>query len=244
MTMTSTTVCKRASWALFAAMVALFPLSAAHATLTQINQYNSSETAFAGNVSNSDLLAGLTGVHVNFMSTGNPINLNNGVLGAASDTGAIAWAKASGTTSTWDLGLGPNLLGWDLTAVRSFAAWNSAKLHNQAYDVYIKQVGAASYTFLANIVYDATVDGGGAGGSTQVTLSDTVLGAAIATNVQFIQFQYLQGPGMSAGLSTTFREIDVIGIASVPEPTSSVLATIAAIAVGAGSNRRRITRKR
>ncbi len=114
-----------------------------------------------------------------------------------------------GATATYNLGLGANNLGYDLTSIQTIAAWLSAGFGNQAYTVEVKLVGAASYTNLATVDYQPL---GSAVGATKVTLTDTT--GVLETNVEFIRSTATNVNGGANAGAFVFRQIDVFGTSS------------------------------
>lgn len=194
--------------------------SESQAALIQANQYSSDQNAYSGNVSNSDLLHSLAGTHSGFsiLLTTHPDKLNDGLHGVGATFDGIAWVSETGATSTFNLGTGPNSLGWNLTSIESIASWSSANFHNQNFDILVRKVGDAGYTLLHSMIYEP----GGNVGSTRISLTDS--NGFVATNVEFIRFQFYKAAGTPPNSgSTTYREIDVHGVAAVPEPATAIL---------------------
>ena len=214
-----------------AAALASLALAAtsARATLVQTKVFSTTELAYSADVSTSDLLTGLTPTTTGW-NTGNgstTAQLNDGIYGRSF---ATAGNKVEGTwttvgaTATYDLGLGANNQGYNLTSIQTFAAWVNVGFGNQAYTVDVKLVGAASYTTLATVSYQPlTLNGIGA---TKVTLTDDA--GVLATRVEFIRFTANSvNAGQNSG-AFVFREIDVFGTptANSTPPQISTLAPL------------------
>jgi lysophospholipase L1-like esterase len=176
------------------------------------------ELAFVNDVSESDLLHGLKAEAAGWKleNGATPEALNDGAHGASFDkVGApavamIAWT-AVGATATYNLGPGPSGDGWDLTTIRSIAAWNGAGFGNQAYKVEVKALGAEEFVLLAKVDYQPLTSGVPSDpGATKVTLTDDR--GVLARRVEFIRFT-ADAVQKSQGGSFTFREIDVEGVA-------------------------------
>ena len=126
-------------------------------------------------------------------------------------------------TATYDFDLTTNTLGYDITMIQAYSAWNDRA--SQSYRIFYAQVGSPS-TFLQL---------GGDIVSTNEACSiitrseDSVSGTAILSNVSSIRFVQFDGPGVNDGTGTVYRELDVVGFATIPEPTTSVLGLGAAI---------------
>ena len=173
---------------------------------------STTQLAYAGDVSSSDLLHGLTATTTgwNFSSGATPANLNDGSHGTSYDdvggasVATIAWTTV-GATAEYNLGTGANGLGFNLTSIQSIADWNSAAFGNQAYTVEVKPMGG-SYTTLATVDYQPLTSAG----TTKVTLTDP--SGVLASGIEFIKFTANSVNGGSNGGVFTFREIDVFGV--------------------------------
>ena len=183
----------------------------ASAALVQTKVFSATELAYSGDVSTTDLLAGKAATSVVGWNTGNGstvAELNDGIHGGSGTPVAGTWTTV-GATATYNLGLGANNLGYDLTSIQSIAAWLSVGFGNQAYTVDVKLVGAANFTSLATVDYQPLV---GTVGATKVTLTDTT--GVLVTGVEFIRFT---ATSVNAGTNFgafVFREIDVLGTSS------------------------------
>ncbi|MFD0896070.1 PEP-CTERM sorting domain-containing protein [Luteolibacter ambystomatis] len=138
-------------------------------------------------------------------------------------------------TWTATLNLATNTFGYDLRTVRVFAGWveNGASLANLRFEVLISLVGSASFSSLGTFQY-TPFDNTTAfeSGASMVTLqNDSGSGSTpFATGVDEIRFVFLDhgfNPVAENGTDTVdgtvLHEIDVIGVASVPEPTTTLL---------------------
>ena len=167
---------------------------------------------------------------VSSVSFENPLALvRNGTA-----TGAPAFADPVGSgpfpaqvwnqpTTTYNFNLTTSPLGYDITLIQAYSAW--ADRYNQSYRIFYTQVGSPTFFQLGtDIVATAT------GTSSIITRSvDSVPGTSILSNVSSIEFRQFDGPGPNDGIETVYRELDVVGFASIPEPTTSVLGLGAAI---------------
>ncbi len=178
------------------------------------------EVTFAGDVSNTDLLHGIVGTGGTWNANGSsPAGLNDGLAGGDYDasgasalTGA-AWAKNGNNVSFREfvLGSGANGLGYDLTNIQSIAAWQGAGFQNQKYAIWVRSLGAASYTLLTTVEYQpstSTAANNAQGGSTKVNVTDTT--GVLASGIDAIRFNILDTVGNAAG-GVVLREIDVFG---------------------------------
>jgi hypothetical protein len=196
------------------AMLALVPASI-RAALVQTNVSNPNEQFYAADCSSSDLINGLTPSAVTGWQLHNgaePSKLNDGVHGASGLPVQGAWTFA-GATVTYDLGVGSGL-GYNLSSIQSIASWAGDGYGNQAYTVEVKLVGSEVFTLIAttsNIPFDAKKPTNC--GATKTTLTDT--SGSLAKGVRFIRFTAI-GAGAASNGTTVFREIDVMGVATVP----------------------------
>lgn len=166
-----------------------------------------SQGAFSGDVSDSDLLHGLSGDHVSYNAFPGT-RTNDGLHGGDTDTNGIAWAMDGDvTSSTFDLGVGEGQ-GWDITSITSIAAWNSAGFMNQKYDVSVRLVGAGAFTPLTSVDYQPFDAGDTTAGATKVVITDNT--GTLAGGVEAIRFSVRDTNSNPAG-GVTFREIDVEG---------------------------------
>ena len=188
----------------------------AWAGLVQTKVFSATELAYSGDISTTDLLTGKTATSVGGWNSTNGstvAELNDGIHGGSGTPVEGTWTTV-GATATYNLGLGANNLGYDLTSIQSIAAWLNVGFGNQAYTVEVKLVGAASFTSLATVDYQPL---GIAVGATKVTLTDTT--GVLETGVEFIRFTANSvNEGANNG-AFVFREIDVFG---TPSTTSNI----------------------
>jgi hypothetical protein len=134
-------------------------------------------------------------------------------------------------TTTYNLDLSVNTFGYDITAVQAYSAWNDSR-SGQNYQLFYALVSAPT-TFLSlggNVLATAS------GASVITRTEDTVLGASLLSGVSSIRFVHatvLNGNGVAVeavpGTGTVYRELDVEGFASIPEPATSVLGLCASL---------------
>jgi len=186
--------------------------TSARATLVQTKVSSATELAYSADVSNSDLLTGKTATTTgwNLGNGSTTAELNDGIHGvtfaAAGNSVQGTWTTV-GATAIYNLGLGANNLGFDLTSIQTIAAWVNVGFGNQAYSVDVKLKGAASYTTLATVDYQPLALNGI--GATKVTLTDST--GVLASGVEFIRFTANSVNGGQNAGAFVFREIDVFG---------------------------------
>ena len=205
---------------------ALFALavSCAHGafvTLTQINN-NAAPSVFqplANDLLETQLLAATGENPLALVTNGTVTGLP--VANVAGSFPAEVWGVG---TTTYDFDLSINTLGYDITMIQAYSAW--ADRYDQSYRIFYAQVGDPT-NFLqlgGDIIATGTV-----ASSIITRTEDSVSGTAFLSGVSSIRFVQFEGPGLNDGVGTVYRELDVVGFASIPEPTTSVLGLGAAI---------------
>jgi hypothetical protein len=179
---------------------------------------SSTASAYAANISNSDLLHGLSGASVVYtgwyLNNGAvPTRLNDGLHGGYGTTPVEGgWSQASGSSITYTLPSGTGN-GWKITAIHSIADWSGGGFGNQRYEVSVRRVGELGFTALANVNFQPYTATGIGGSRVSITHGTGVL----ASYVEQIRFVMLGTNGNSG--RAVYREFDVEGTASViPDP--------------------------
>ena len=227
---------KHTPWAL--AIMHLVWLSSADAAVVFANLSSTTVLAYSGQTSTTDLinagqstLSSATVSATSYIFTGTAINDGNYSNTNADNTFFAVATGAFPATATYNLDVTVNLLGYDLTSIKSFMGWAtvSAAQANQTYTIEVSTVGSAFYTSVATVAYKPFNDTDSLAYETFVTVSDT--GGALATGVDSIRFTFTDpigvngvpdGSGTVEG--TLIREIDVFGTATIPEPSAAILA--------------------
>jgi hypothetical protein len=161
-------------------------------------------------------------------------NVRNGTTGTAQNNATPDPAKVWGQdTTTYEFDLAASPQGYDIDEIRLFSGWGDGRAA-QSYRIHVSTVGDASYQQLGT---DIAVNG--SGGSLLTRTYDNG-GVPIATGVDAIQFEFYNGPQTYDGNQTVYREFDVLGTATVPEPSTACLAALGLLGlIGFGRRRKR-----
>lgn len=121
-----------------------------------------------------------------------------------------------------------NTLGYDISEITTFAAWgnNGASLANQQYEFAYSLVGDDSFISLGPVVFTPfnDPDTEPESGATRVTHTDDSRSGLIASGVDAIRITFQDHGILNGGTDgTVYQEVDVIGVATVPEPSSMLL---------------------
>lgn len=161
-------------------------------------------------------------------------NVRNGTTGtSAENTGAnpaVVWGNSS-TTYNLDVVAAP--LGYDISEIRLFSGWNDGRA-GQSYEIFYSLVGNAAFTSLGTVFAPAS-------NGSLLTRTYNLDSTAFLTGVDAIRFTQINNDLMGTG--TVFREFDVLGVASVPEPATSLLMTVTCAALALVRRRSGLFRK-
>lgn len=163
------------------------------------------------------------------LSFGSGANLNDGNVGVSGDLSTTAAHVGAVWSAEFILDTTTNTFGYDVTGVDTYAGWDGMGNPDQNYELFVSVVGDASFTSLGNFSLDLN---SATGGSTRIELTDTT--GVIATGVDALRFDF---PSLAAGSTGVYREFDVFGAATIPEPNSMSLVAIGL--VGMISRRKR-----
>ncbi len=237
----------RAGWvlALAGAVVGASASASTAAVVDTTNVSTSSETAFDGAISATDLInAGQATLATTANSNGGSFGfstagINNGSAGANGANSAFFYTGNSAAnggfpeTSTFGLNTTLSPLGYTITNVNVFAGYSGqAGLGNQVFQL-LYSTAAAPATFVSLGTFTYTPDATAGVESTEQLLSSS--SGPIATGVAAVQFVFQDPTAVQAitgggNAGTVIREADVIGTptTAVPEPASAALAGAAA----------------
>jgi Carbohydrate esterase, sialic acid-specific acetylesterase len=217
-------------------LLKLLLISASPAEVSVSGQDSSDVLNYSGETSSTDLInagqstllsATVSATSYGFPGTG--INDGNYSDTVADNTFFAVELGAFPATATYDLNVSVNVLGYDITSIKSLMGWAtvSAAQANQTYTIEVSTVGSASYTPLATVSYKPFNDTNSPTAyETMVTVSDT--GGVLATGVDSIRFTFTDPigvngvtPGSGETEGTLIREIDVSGNPTSGEANSS-----------------------
>jgi hypothetical protein len=198
-----------------AVVLAVFALTLGAAVIVQADvtydyQSSADPMAYAGLVSNSDLINGLepsvfTGWQPSF---GQSTNLTNGTYGGNHVISDISWAETN-PVAVYDFAT-PKSIG----QIRTFASWDDPNLITQDYSVYVKHAGNTEFD--TTPIATASLTPAASAQATMVTITDST--GTLASDVIGIKFAV---SAIAGGAQPAFREFDVV--ASVPEPSTLTL---------------------
>lgn len=182
------------------------------------------------NVTSSGITTGLT-------------NLNNGIAGDASNNGQFTLVGGNATHAfTYNLDLSENVLGYDITAIQSYAGWNPAAKgrSNQGYTMTVTYVDGTTEVLARGTHYANGLEWNGSSWDdvgeqyvwTEVIWSNTNTTGVIARGVKSITFSDFDSAG--AGGVVAYREFDILGAPSIAteNPMVSVSGTTMSWASG------------
>ncbi len=178
--------------------------------------------------------------------------LNDGQGHTTTTSQGTYWTETMGdeekhlpVTYTCTLNTTENTLGYDLHEICSYAGWNEngSALGNQKYELLVSTVGDDSFTSLGIFEYSPFEDDDpNAASATKMALTSNT--GVIARGVDAVQFILMNHGKSNINASidgTVYFEIDVVGVATVPEPTSVALLGIGGICLlGLYLRRRRV----
>jgi transcription elongation factor len=185
----------------------------------------SSQSGPAYTVSSTDLLQTQLAATSNSLSINGVENgaiggtvgiLTNGSFGTANAAGGYVIA---GGSITFTLNTSINTFGYDLSGIDTYAGWNDSGRDNQKYTVSYSTVSLpGTFITIASINDIPAV-----AALNKITITD--IGA---TGVGAIRFTF-DSPQENNGVG--YKELDVFGTASVPEPSAALLGGLGMIAL-------------
>lgn len=224
--------------ALGAAVTLALALAGAGAQASVITTVSTSNDGFA--VATTDLLAGRIGTIAGNVNSEEGLDSNTD--GAALTDGDFGQVDIdyhanpgmiqihNDVSITYSLGADP--LGYSISAINSYTGWRDTGRFQQDYTVQFAFVGAPT-----SFVDAFSVEQHPGNGIDAYVSSFDSTGAVLASNVTAVRFNFANVQNGYVG----YRELDVLGAATVPEPASLMLFGLAGIGLVAA--RRRASRK-
>jgi hypothetical protein len=112
----------------------------------------------------------------------------------------------------FNLDLSVNTLGYDISSIQSFGGWNDSGRDRQLFKISYSLVGSSAFTYLGAMDFNPAATGLP---SAVYGVFDTALTGVDAIRIDFFA-------GQENGYAG-FGEFDVIGAATIPEPSAAVL---------------------
>ncbi len=155
--------------------------------------------------------------------TSNTATLNDGLQGInfVPGNGALS-SGAFDIDGTWTSTFFLNG-GYSITQIDTISSWDPSRA-SQAYTLSLRYVGSPTFTPLTTINYFVDSDH-----SSKVSITDTE--GLLGVNVDAIQFDFSTPVGNGQSPESVFREIDIAGFLTVPEPASSGLVALGGVAL-------------
>lgn len=149
-------------------------------------------------------------------------NLTDGLFPTSpnSSTGSLA---ISGGNVVYELNTTVNTFGYDISSIGIFSGWNDDGRDGINVTVSYATV-AAPLTFVD--IANATQDDGSARFE-NANINETVSPNVLASGVKSIRFTFNSPENAGVG----YKELDVIGVATVPEPSTALLGCLGILAL-------------
>ena len=164
--------------------------------------------------------------------------VNDGIVGPAN--GATQTLLLDATTATFSpayavyvFDLSVNTFGYDITSVQSFSGWQDSRVWQNVeirYALVGDDISGELTRVLGSYFYrPEDVAGYNAAKLTiEDTFGDAILTGVSAIEIKFLDNQFNGGSDPDAANYTAYKEVSVVGVASVPESSSLLLLGIAA----------------
>lgn len=233
----------RIRFAIFLALTVLACCAPVQAAMISAPSSSVDELAFDSQISASDLINIGQPSFVSSDNTVPPVNQLPFTLAGTNDgltasyvtdpAGAIAhntWYlyEDPATTLTYTLntdpGTGGSATGYDITGVNVFTGWQDAFLFtNQVWTMRVATLANPTFTEVQSVDFTSPSDAK----ASMISLTDST--GTIASGVTAVQFYVQRKVTDPDNLGIVFREIDVVGAATVPEPGTIAMLGIAAL---------------
>lgn len=207
--------------------------SPAHAAIVStITTYGSDNAGFAtmnALVSSTDLLqtSVASSSSTGFTGTNDATAITTKLADGVSGTVAFSYPQAaidtdsSGFTVEYVLDTSVNTFGYDLSSIASYSGLSVVSAaFRQNFDLQVSTVGSADFISLGTFSTSAAEDGQ----SVRILITEDQA-VPLATGVDVVRLV------SQSGVRGSYRELDVFGTASVPEPASLSLLAIGSLAL-------------
>ena len=202
--------------ALAIGLIGLAPTAQSAIIVDAVYDTSTSADAYAADILLGDLLSTATVDSSAGTWGGDGIaGLTDGLHGAP----YAGWVNPSigDAVVTWDLGLGDNGAGWDLTLIQSISAFGNNALANQEFILEYETVAGGGFATLGTFGPVDTSAAGGLETSTKITITDD--SGVVASGVRYLRFSGRPTGAVNPG----YRELDVDGVSTIPEPATAGL---------------------
>lgn len=202
------------------------------AVIQSVAVTENTKTAYDTNARSDDLInqgaASLGSATSSVPGTWPASGINDGSATGGTATGDYAyWDQQTAVTLTYELT--GSATGYDIESINSIYGWESGNRHAaQYYTVFVATTEDPSYQPLHSVTYDPVTERLIAA-TTQVTLTDST--GTLATGVTGIHFVLIDDALGNFEEVGVVHEIDVLGKATVPEPTSMALLAAAGLLI-------------
>lgn len=192
-------------------------------------------------VSNSDLINGRapsasSGEFGTLELSGGLPVLTNGTYGTITEPGGAAdrshasfalagGGAGTGISVTWSLDTAAAPLGYNLSSIAVYGGWNDNGRDQQLYTAAYRILGTSEFVDLPVVNFNPVVGANLQSANRTILSNDS--GPFIASGVDAVRFTF-NNPAPENGY-TGYSEIDVLGSAVVPEPTSALLLGLAGL---------------
>lgn len=172
-------------------------------------------------------------------SFGSWATVNDGIVGPANGTAQTllldtTTADFSPAYAVYVFDLSVNTFGYDITSIQAFSGWTDNRVWQNIeirYALVGDTISGELTRVLGSFAYTPEISGYNAA---KLTIEDN-FGAAMLTGVSAIEIKFLNN-GFTGGVQngenyTAYKEVSVVGMASVPEPSTVLFAGLAAAGV-------------
>ena len=187
-------------------------------------------TSFSGNFAAVELSGGLPvmtdGTYGVITEPGGAVDRTHGAFGLGGG------GSGTGTSAVYNLGANP--FGYNISAVAVYGGWNDNGRDQQFYTFSYSLVGDSAFLPLGTVNFNPAV-GANLQTANRSTLTESLL-PFLAIGVDEVRFDF---PAGVENDYTGYAELDVLGVAAVPEPGSFLLISIGGLVTFASRRRRR-----